>query len=153
MDKLQELKERAELLNNNLVSCSESLDGAAFTDEQETQWDEFSNELASVKKEISTLERLQSLQPAASKETKSFKPSVSFSKKNVDTNEAFKGWALAQVNRKEHITNSMMEHAQAGKVSFDEPITASVKWNQVKGTDANGGFAVNEAVLLVSFIK
>ena len=39
MDKLQELKERAELLNNNLVSLSESLDGAAFTDEQETQWD------------------------------------------------------------------------------------------------------------------
>ena len=107
----------------------------------------FSNELGSVKKEISTLERLQSLQPAASKETKSFKPSVSFSKKNVDTNEAFKGWALAQVNRKEHITNTMMEHAQAGKVSFDEPITASVKWNQVKGTDANGGFAVNEAVV------
>ena len=153
MSDIQKLKEAKEEKFNVLTELKESLnEGEVFNEEQTQQWDAVKAELDDINTQIETQERLLSL-PAKEEEaatvsySKKFTPSISFSKKKADPADAFRGWALSQVNRKEHLTSDMIEAGQKSNVAFDAPISGSVSWDQTTNVDPSGGFSVNDEVV------
>lgn len=146
---IQELKEQKETIVLQLNSMRDELgEGNVFTDEQLTEWDALDSELKELDTKIATQERLLAtpIYEPASKPSPAIKP-TSFSRKPVDSREVFRGWALSMLNRREHVTPNMIEMASRSGVAFDQPWQAPIRWDQTVGTDAAGGFAVNEAVV------
>lgn len=148
---IKELNEQKEVLSNQLTELSESLEeGQVFSDEQLQQWDAVQDELVQLNKKIETEERLLSLVKAKSQpqpQVQAPRPTVAFSKNVIDEGEVFRGWCLSQANRQNEISPRQLSMIDKSGVRLDSPITGTIKWNQTKGTDANGGFAVNDGIV------